>query len=819
MLTSYSKSEKAKSSPFYKTRAATAATASNKETNVFFVTATGNTGQPNNSVAAYPSTSVASLPSEGNVKLNSLSDTCVFIPEHKLEGKVADTQEYSGDELDEYFDYPEKDTSTLVRPNFLNEPYKANKLMLSDESITKLNGDTWLSTELLDFLIKNSTPYWLPTEVSIPSSNVEFLLDELNAKAVSNDPEDLEFVKNKRNEYKYFAKKPIRIYTFSKQKGHYFLLEMIVDGTDKEGDFFQYISIYDNLLRRERNNNKNNQKKKKLKNYLALDLLKKYQTFFYNYVFYDKAETLLNSKYKDSIFDEVTYVESPILENTYDCGLYAFSILLHLLRGIQIKQDVFTQSHITAFRNGLRIVVNGPIDELQSDPKKYIPVEFIYSFFGLTYQKTIKRNPFTIYLHKITNRISPIKSPITNKIGKLDEEHQDHSSELNDNEEHVEDTSTSSEDNVVDTSSPSDKIIEEEEDYLFTDMFVHGNDPEGNMCNYDDIKDLDDLSKKIREYEVATDIKLRIQKSNSKVGSRLYTCVSHKNCVFRARFGPKRGNKKLILKNKKLCHSGIDREGRYDNGKRFKNQLSATIGVPIEAIEDVKHGKPVARDVVKASRNLTGNNPSYNQGHQYVAKKICLDKFESKKSYELIIPYIEEFKKKNPGTVANYELDNNSSIKKLFLCPGIMNNKLRFARPVMALDATHLGLENKGTLFLACVKSGNDELLPIAIGITEDNENYEGWNYFLYYLNEACGHLTDDHYLSQCRNFKLWSFVSDRDKGLLPALRDRFPGNHQTNCLFHIRQNVCKEGGVKAGDLAFAIGGFGMKRCLHGMVW
>ena len=178
-------------------------------------------------------------------------------------------------------------------------------------------------------------------------------------------------------------------------------------------------------------------------------------------------------------------------------------------------------------------------------------------------------------------------------------------------------------------------------------MFVYGNDVDGNPCNFDDLMDLEDLTKKIRKYEVASDIKLRISKSNSKVGSRLYTCVSHENCVFRARFGPQRGNKKLVLKTHNLHHSGIDRQGKYANGKNFKQQLATTIGVNVEKIEGVKHSKPVAKDVVKASRTLQCNNPSYNQGHQVIAKKNVIDKFESKKSYELIIPYLKEFTKKS----------------------------------------------------------------------------------------------------------------------------------------------------------------------------
>ncbi len=774
MLTSHSKS------PFYKTRAATAKKSNHKH--AFFVT--------ENATPIDGGTTIANLPNTVTANTNELES--LFFVTQELEAEPHDTESNSGDKLDVARENEDDVIKEFIRPNFLNEPYKAEEIILSDDSVNSLSGDNWLSTELLDFLIKNSTPHWLPSDVAIPTSDVERVLDELNTKTLSNNPDDLEFVKNKRTEYKYFAKKNFRIYTFSLQKGHYFLLDMIFHGGDTDGDFFQYITVYDNLLRRERNNKKANTQKKKLRNEYALQLLKKYQTFFYNYVLHEKEELLLLN-YKEKIFNEVTYVESPVLENPYDCGLYAFAILLHCLRTIPIQPNVFTQDNITAFRNGLRIVLNGPVDELQADPRYIIPVGFIYSFFGLTYQESNKPNYFLQYLHKVTNYLSPIKPRKENSEEPV--------SEAEVGNKIVENTS--------DGASGSGAVVPTSEcthDYLFTEMFVYGNDADGNPCNFDEFTDLDDLSKKIIKYEVASDLKLRINKSNSKVGSRLYTCVSHKNCGFRARFGPRRGDKKLVLKRHNLYHSGIDRHGKYDNGKNFKQQLSATIGITVDKIEEVKHSKAVANDVVKAARVLQGNNASYNQGHQVISKKNLLNKYESKKSYELIIPYLEEFKRKNPGTVAVYELVNNSSINKLFLCPGIMNNKLRFARPVMALDATHLSSDSKGTLYLACVKSGNDELLPIAIGITEDNENYAGWKYFLYHLKKACGHLVDDHYLPQCRPYKLWSFVSDRDKGLLPALRDIYPENHQTNCLQHIRQNVVKEGGVKAGDLAFAMG-------------
>jgi hypothetical protein len=62
--------------------------------------------------------------------------------------------------------------------------------------------------------------------------------------------------------------------------------------------------------------------------------------------------------------------------------------------------------------------------------------------------------------------------------------------------------------------------------------------------------------------------------------------------------------------------------------------------------------------------------------------------------------------------------------------PGIMNSKLGHVRPVMSMDGAHIWSEWKGTLYIAIVMTGLNEIIPIAICITVDNENYEGWLFF-----------------------------------------------------------------------------------------
>jgi len=52
---------------------------------------------------------------------------------------------------------------------------------------------------------------------------------------------------------------------------------------------------------------------------------------------------------------------------------------------------------------------------------------------------------------------------------------------------------------------------------------------------------------------------------------------------------------------------------------------------------------------------------------------------------------------------------------------------------------------------------------------------------------------------------RMFLFVSDRDKGLKPALRDVFPSNHEMSCAKHIEANVSQKYGKQCGKYVIAI--------------
>ena len=113
-------------------------------------------------------------------------------------------------------------------------------------------------------------------------------------------------------------------------------------------------------------------------------------------------------------------------------------------------------------------------------------------------------------------------------------------------------------------------------------------------------------------------------------------------------------------------------------------------------------------------------------------------------------------------------------------------------RPVLSLDACHLKSRYKGTLYIATALSANNKLYPVAFAICRENENTAGWTYFLSELKRNLPLLDSKNPNPRCELWANFAFISDRDKGLINAMKIIFPDNLHTNCLFHISKNVQK---------------------------
>jgi hypothetical protein len=115
----------------------------------------------------------------------------------------------------------------------------------------------------------------------------------------------------------------------------------------------------------------------------------------------------------------------------------------------------------------------------------------------------------------------------------------------------------------------------------------------------------------------------------------------------------------------------------------------------------------------------------------------------------------------------------------------------------MSLDAAHMKTTGGGgTLYIASVKSATNEIYPVAIALMVDPENKAGWLWFLEALDACLPILTAAHPKPNVA-YKRFTFISDRNKGLIEALKEVFPSNHSCCCAIHIARNVESQFGRK----------------------
>jgi hypothetical protein len=662
-----------------------------------------------------------------------------------------------------------RSTSNSPAP-FANDPLRGPILPPPPrDEIEKLNGNHFLCTSLLDYLLQCGLPTNLPDNVLIGSSNSLSWFESMNEKSDQNTSTyDADGAVILRRKYQFYSLRGYDFLAANCGAGH-FSVVWVTFSLENE-DMFGKVLVYDSLRRSLRNNDP--PKKGEVLGRLLLHL----QKFLSLYCFAGTKFTKLLSSTPDLKLNKAKHVPCPQQTNGFDCGLFALGTLLHLVDGCLDVDGAFGPQHVSNLRAGLynRLTTNTDVTW-----------EFLSSFFP-----RLRRDIHAVlkYVPVPEEKTTVPEEKTTD--GQLGEDNDDYGLFANndDDEEEEEEENPRTLANDVEIFSPK-------QDDSFIAMFM-ADIPRA----YDT---LNELNVDIDCYEEMAGFRLIIR--NSDESSRIYRCGSHDKCCFRAKFGKPRLGHKIVLKEKWTYpfHSG-KLNPPTAKGRAYKKRLKGRIEDSVDHAHNTQHTTPAAKDVMVTAGNYHAFEATYKQAYRAM-QSVSKSKIEDDvSSFQLIIPYLERFKELNEGSTVDYEIDEGGHINRFFVCPAFMNNALRHARPVMSLDATHLKSKWKGVMYVASVKTPCDELFPVAMAITNENENEDGWTWFLRLLLTACEFLVVDHPKASVSK-KYYTFVSDRQKGLINALQEVFPENHAMFCSIHIARNAAKFAGKKIAGLVYSL--------------
>ncbi|CAI9296144.1 unnamed protein product [Lactuca saligna] len=208
--------------------------------------------------------------------------------------------------------------------------------------------------------------------------------------------------------------------------------------------------------------------------------------------------------------------------------------------------------------------------------------------------------------------------------------------------------------------------------------------------------------------------------------------------------------------------------------KRIMDQIDMNPGIPLRALqEQLQKDFEVGISIDKVFRAKA------------IATKIVEGDYT--KQYEILRDYVLELQATNVDTTVKidvYSEQNPSNptrrFKRIYICLGPLKKGFKAGlRDLLGFNGAHMKGPFPGQVLTAVGLDSNIGIYPLAYAIVE-TENKSSWVRFLQCLGE-------DLDLGSNSNF---TFIIDRQKGLIPAIAQLFPCVEHRYCLRHIHQNM-----------------------------
>jgi zinc finger SWIM domain-containing protein 3 len=183
---------------------------------------------------------------------------------------------------------------------------------------------------------------------------------------------------------------------------------------------------------------------------------------------------------------------------------------------------------------------------------------------------------------------------------------------------------------------------------------------------------------------------------------------------------------------------------------------------------------------ISTSELQNGNQISYNQSWralEEIKKQIFGDEAES---FKKIPSFLENLSQVDPQAYWRLETQNNRFFR-LFIAPGATQEAFRWCRPFIALDGTFVKTRWNLTILIAATMDGDNQILPLAWGFVPTESN-DSWSFFLSHFRQTFPSIDNATVTT----------ISDRSKGLEPAMTAELSHTIHLYCCYHLQENLMK---------------------------
>jgi hypothetical protein len=224
--------------------------------------------------------------------------------------------------------------------------------------------------------------------------------------------------------------------------------------------------------------------------------------------------------------------------------------------------------------------------------------------------------------------------------------------------------------------------------------------------------------------------------------------------------------------------------------------------------QSVAYLAPHHRASVIDNRNITvaqirsnerlqhGNNVSYKQAYrtvQTIRKEIDGNEAEG---FAKFPAYVQAFLDADVDNYCELKTAEDGKFEAAFFAPCGMRYAHLYMRRFIGFDSTHTRSRYCMMLLICARIDANDQVLPLAWALVLI-KNKKWWFWFMDNLHDAFDMLQ--------RESDKYVFISDRDKGLDPVIKQRFPYVKQSFCCQHLCDNIVAAYGAKCKALFWPI--------------
>ncbi|RYR13381.1 hypothetical protein Ahy_B04g070407 isoform A [Arachis hypogaea] len=167
-------------------------------------------------------------------------------------------------------------------------------------------------------------------------------------------------------------------------------------------------------------------------------------------------------------------------------------------------------------------------------------------------------------------------------------------------------------------------------------------------------------------------------------------------------------------------------------------------------------------------------------------KQIALDEIQGtfREQYMRIYDYGHELLRANPGSSIRIQVQKSTNyciFQRIYVCLEACKQSFQHCMSFIGLDGYFLKTPQGEQLLTAIGWDPNDQMLPIAYAVVEVETN-DSWTWFLNHLASDIG----------AEKMERSTFMSDQQKGLLPAYKDVIPGVDNRFCVRYLYSNFRK---------------------------